>query len=138
VTILLASRLSPSVVFDLIPEPRRALVEEASHPSQQLVLGYWREPLERPADEVQSRFTETFSHITVPYSAIFGDRVEPDYRRWLSGVVPQARIVEFPDSGHFPHLVDPVRAARVIRELAASAADAPGAFAEGRFLNVYP
>lgn len=107
---------------DLIPKPRRTLVEGASNPNQRLVLGYWREARELPVDELQARLTGTFSRIKVPYTAIFGARVGQDYRQWLSKVVPQARIVEFPGSGHFPHLVDPSRTAAVIKELADSTA----------------
>jgi hypothetical protein len=41
-----------SMHIELLPESARQLVRSSCHPRQDLVLGYWREVLERPIDEL--------------------------------------------------------------------------------------
>lgn len=103
---------------DLIPQERRSLVTDASRPDRELVLGYWREALELPVEELQQRLTDAFRHITVPFTAVFGNEVAPEYRAWVAELVPQCRILEFPGVGHFPHLVNPGSFAHVVAALA--------------------
>jgi len=109
--------------IDLIPDQHRHLVEESSNPRQEIVLGYWHEALEVPPTELQERLLERVHRIQVPFTAIFGKDVEPDYRAWLSGSVPQCNVIVFPNAGHFPHLVDPDRFANEVRALADKAFD---------------
>jgi pimeloyl-ACP methyl ester carboxylesterase len=104
--------------IELIPESRRHLVQGATPPRQDVVLGYWREILDTPPTELQDRFIEVLRRIDAPFTSIFGEEVELDYRTWFSGIVPQGEIDVYPNCGHFPHLVDPDRFADQIRAVA--------------------
>lgn len=105
--------------IDLIPPPRRSLVQRTSDPPQEMVLGYWREALDLSPEDVQEELDATWRRIAVPFTAIFGDQVDSNYRSWLSAVVPQCKIVELAHAGHFPHLVDPERLAQEVRRFTA-------------------
>jgi pimeloyl-ACP methyl ester carboxylesterase len=102
----------------LIPEPQRALVESASSPRQDVVLGYWREVFDDGPAVLQALLEKFAANVDVPFSAVFGDDVEPDYRAWLQPFVPQCNVVVFPHSGHFPHLVEIDLFAEEIRAVA--------------------
>jgi len=104
--------------IELIPASRRELVQGATVPRQDIVLGYWREILDTPPAELQDRFTAVLRRVDAPFTSVFGEDVESEYRAWFSGIVPQGKIVVFPNSGHFPHLVDPDRFADQIRAVA--------------------
>lgn len=104
--------------IDLIPESRRALIESASNPRQDVVLGYWREAFDTPPAVLQAFLLKFVANIEVPFSAVFGDDVQPDYRSWLRPVAPQCEIVVFPNSGHFPHLVEVEGFAAEVRAVA--------------------
>jgi pimeloyl-ACP methyl ester carboxylesterase len=41
--------------------------------------------------------------------ALHGSDPGAGYMAWLSDVIPQARLEVWPDEGHYPHLVEPVR-----------------------------
>jgi pimeloyl-ACP methyl ester carboxylesterase len=102
----------------LIPEERRMFVLEASNPRQEIVLGYWglasNESPATPA-EIERQIAAAASRIKSPFTAIFGEDVDLEYRDWLSKYAPHCRIVVFPNAGHFPHLVNPERFAEEIR-----------------------
>lgn len=108
--------------IDLIPQPQRALVESASNPRQDVVLGYWREGFESIPGELQLLLNKFARNIGVPFCAIFGDEPEPDYREWLQPLVPHCDVVVFPNAGHFPHLVDIDRFAGELRAVAGQSA----------------
>jgi hypothetical protein len=102
----------------LFPSRRRALVESASNPRQDIALGYWREVFDDGPAVLQALLEKFAANVDVPCSAVFGDDVEPDYRAWLRPFVPQCNVVSFPQSGHFPHLVEIDRFAEEIRAVA--------------------
>jgi pimeloyl-ACP methyl ester carboxylesterase len=104
--------------IDLIPEPQRALVESASNPRQEIVLGYWREAFDTPAAVLQAILFKFAANIDAPFTAIFGDEVASDYRAWLGPIAPHCKFVALPNSGHFPQLVEIDRFAAEVRALA--------------------
>jgi pimeloyl-ACP methyl ester carboxylesterase len=107
--------------IDLIPEERRMLVTEASNPRQQIVLGYWgmtSNELQMPPAEMAKLMIEGLRRIKCPFTAIFGEDVDAEYRAWVSAIIPQYKIVVFPNAGHFPHLVDPDRFAEEVKATA--------------------
>jgi pimeloyl-ACP methyl ester carboxylesterase len=105
-------QLRASMHFELVPAERRALIEAPGVPSRELALGYWDDLLTRPQLELRSLFEQMLEKLRssrMPYHLIAGSDPGDDYRTWLAEVLPQARITVYPNSGHFPHLVDPQR-----------------------------
>jgi pimeloyl-ACP methyl ester carboxylesterase len=59
----------------------------------------------------------------IPMLVIWGDRdpiVPPAHAETVRRRVPSARVEVFPDAGHWPHLADPERFARVLLEFIAT------------------
>ena len=114
-------QFAASMHVELLPASAQELVRSTSNPRQDLVLGYWREVLERPANETAERASEGLAALrtaNVPYLIVAGSEPEPDYRQWLDETLPQAVITVLPDSGHFPHLAHPDRFAECLAETA--------------------
>jgi pimeloyl-ACP methyl ester carboxylesterase len=110
-------QFAASMDVELLPASAQELVRSTSNPRQDLVLGYWREVLERPANETAERASEGLAALrtaNVPYLIVAGSEPEPDYRQWLDEALPQAVITVLPDSGHFPHLAHPDRFAEYL------------------------
>lgn len=106
-----------SMHIELLPASAQQLLRSTSTPRQELVLGYWREVLDRPASEVTDQMTAGLAALratAVPYLIVAGSEPEPGYRQWLGEVLPQAAITVLPDSGHFPHLAYPGRFAELL------------------------
>lgn len=111
------ARFEASMHAELLPPAGRALVSSTSHPSQQLVVGYWRDALERSPEELGAWAGDVLADVrarNVPYLVVSGAEVDPDYRRWLGDVLPQAEIAVWPESGHFPHVAHPERFAQIL------------------------
>ena len=81
------------------------------------MLGYWREVLEQPPNELAERTSAGLVALRtadVPYLIVAGSDPDPEYRRWLDDFLPQAVIIVLPGSGHFPHLAHPDRFAECL------------------------
>jgi pimeloyl-ACP methyl ester carboxylesterase len=101
-----------SMHIELLSEDAQNLVRSASRPSQDLVLGYWREVLELPIDELAERTSAGIGMVRaalVPYLVVAGADLEPDDQRWLREMLPDATLTVWEGSGHFPHLAYPDR-----------------------------
>jgi len=99
-----------SMHIELLPESAQDLVRSTCHPRQELVLGYWRELLERPVDELVDLAATALAAVRaagVPYLVVAGDALEPGYQQWLNEMLPQVSVTVWPGSGHFPHLAHP-------------------------------
>lgn len=117
-----------SMHIELLPQSAQNLVRSTCNPRQDLVLGYWREALERPVDELADRATAgltTLRAADVPYLVVAGDDLEPDYQQWLNEMLPQATVTVWPASGHFPHLAHPDLFAQCLAATAHWPDDAP-------------
>jgi pimeloyl-ACP methyl ester carboxylesterase len=115
-------RFEADVGIELLEPAVRRLLRSSRNLWQDLVTGYWRELLDRPAGEPAMRINGWLAAVRaskLPYLVIAGHDAGPDYRDWLSRALPQARITIWPGAGHFPHLVQPGDFAR---SLAATAA----------------
>lgn len=80
-------------------------------------MGYWHDVLERSPEELGAWAADVMANVrarNVPYLVVSGAEVDPDYRRWLGEVLPQAEIVVWPESGHFPHVAHPERFAQIL------------------------
>ena len=106
-----------SMHVELLPEAGQELVRSSSQPRQDLVLGYWREVLDRPAGELADTIRAGLAAVRaagVPYLVVAGDDLQASYREWLTEVLPQATVTVWPGSGHFPHIAHPGRFARCL------------------------
>ena len=120
-------RFAASMHMELLPESAQRLVRASSHPRQDLVLGYWREILEQPVEELVDRATKGLASLRaagLPYLVVAGGELDPDYERWLHRMLPQATVTVWPGSGHFPHLAHPDRFAECLAATARWPVDA--------------
>lgn len=112
--------------LELLPSPARNLVESNSRPSQDLVLSYWQTVLDRPTEEFQSIVDDSLVQIGrrgLPYVLVLGGELPAEVRDRLRGLLPDVRILDWPGTGHFPHLARPGEFA----ELLAATASWPAA-----------
>ena len=101
-----------SMHVELLPDAGQELVRSSCRPRQDLVLGYWREVLDRPAGELADLVGATLAAVRgarVPYHVVAGDDLQAGYRKWLTEMLPQATVAVWPGSGHFPHIAHPGR-----------------------------
>lgn len=98
----------------LLPEDARRLVARCWHPRPPSVLGYWDALLQRPAEDVDAGLESALRAVRAPYLAVHGTEPEPGYAAWLSACAPDAELVVFPGTGHFPHLARPAEFARLL------------------------
>jgi pimeloyl-ACP methyl ester carboxylesterase len=106
-----------SMHTELLPEAAQELVRSSSQPRQDLVLAYWREVLDQPAGELAAfaaTLLDAVRHADVPYLVVAGADLDPEYRAWLSKMLPRAAVTVWPASGHFPHLAHPARFAECL------------------------
>lgn len=83
---------------------------------QDVVLGTWESMFTSSQQDLDAMVDQLAGAITVPYLAIHGDNPGDEYATWLTGLVPTATVEVWPDHGHYPHLVDPTRFARRLRD----------------------
>lgn len=110
--------LVASMHFELLPAQAQDLLRATCRPTQELVLAYWRDALDRPVGELTGQLKAELSALrtaSVPYHVFSGHEPEPAYRQWLADSLPQATMSVWPDSGHFPHLAHPDRFADCLK-----------------------
>ena len=110
-----------SMQMDRVPDEHRELIRAGDHASQQVVLSYQADLLERPLAEVageRDRGLDRLRAMELPYLAIFGDPIDPAERTWYAEALPQARVEVWPVGHHFPQLADPRRFADRLVEFA--------------------
>jgi pimeloyl-ACP methyl ester carboxylesterase len=108
--------------IELVPDPHRELLRAGEHGSQQVVLSYQSDLLDRPLDEVVRWRDAGLSRVRragTPYLTLHTSPVDPDERAWLSERLPQTEFVVWPVGHHFPHLADPRRFAALLSGFAA-------------------
>jgi pimeloyl-ACP methyl ester carboxylesterase len=101
-----------SMHMEVLPATARDLLRPASSVRQDVVAGYWREGMDRPAAELAADVEAALAKIRANgtrYLFIAGHEVEPGYRDWLSQQLPQAVVEVWPASDHFPQLAHPAR-----------------------------
>lgn len=92
-----------------LPASERARLDALASPEQDVVLGVWDAVFDSTAEELDALAAELLSGIRVPYLAIHGSDPGTEYVEWLLALIGNARVEVWPDSGHYPHLVDPAR-----------------------------
>ena len=99
-----------SMHMELLPPEGQELLRSTMDASQELVLGYWREILDRPAQQITAFAADGLAALrkaNVPYLVVAGQDPEPTYRRWLEEKLPQASVEIVAGSGHFPQVAHP-------------------------------
>lgn len=99
-----------SMHIELLPPEGQELLRSMMDARQELVLGYWREVLERPVEEIAAAAAvghAALREANVPYLVVAGQALEPGYARWLEAALPQASVEVVAGSGHFPHVAHP-------------------------------
>jgi pimeloyl-ACP methyl ester carboxylesterase len=107
-----------SMRMDLLTETQRGFLHE--RPSQELVLAYQADLLERPLDEVVRWRDEGMARVRragTPYLVLQANPVDPQEQAFLLEQLPQAEIVVWPVGHHFPHLADAARFAGLLSTL---------------------
>ncbi|GAA1310025.1 alpha/beta fold hydrolase [Pseudonocardia xinjiangensis] len=105
---------------ELLPADAQDLVRSTSRARQQVVLGYWSQLLTQPTAELTAMIEQETAALRAsgaPYLYITGDEPKPGYARWFGEHLPAATVEVWAHSGHFPHLVDPQRFARLLAGL---------------------
>jgi pimeloyl-ACP methyl ester carboxylesterase len=96
-----------SMHIELLPRLAQELLQSARYRRQDLITGYWRELLDRPLGVLAGNADAWLAAVRaakMPYLFAAGHEVEPEYRDWLTHMLPQASVTVWPCSGHFPHL----------------------------------
>lgn len=103
--------------IDLLPPAARDMVDNATTPRQDLLLGYWDEVLTTPAEVLAEQRTRELGVIRdrgIAYHYVSGVEVEATYRTWLETASPDVTVTVIPGSGHFPHLARPRAVAEIL------------------------
>jgi pimeloyl-ACP methyl ester carboxylesterase len=121
-------KFAASMQIERLPESAQDLLRSTCQPRQELVLGYWRELLERPIDELVDLAAASLTAVRdagVPYLVVAGNALESGYQQWLTEMLPQVKIAVWPGSGHFPHLAHPDRFAESLAATSRSTVETP-------------
>lgn len=95
--------------LDQVPQPRRSQILASQQMRPEIVLGYWDELARADADAIQRRIEQETRQITCPYLAVFGRSLAAAERDYMADRIAALQITDWPDSGHFVHLVDTER-----------------------------
>jgi pimeloyl-ACP methyl ester carboxylesterase len=101
-------------IADLPPEAR-TIVETATDPRPDLLIGYWDEILHGTDDEIRAAREADLRAISdrgVAYHWVTSGEPPTSYRNWLTSLAPKAAITVLSGS-HFPHLAYPAETARL-------------------------
>jgi pimeloyl-ACP methyl ester carboxylesterase len=102
---------------ELLPPDARELVEATCNPRQDIVVGYWSMIFERPTEEITAMIDESAVRVAasgVPYVLVAGHPLPDPVMGWMRERIPQADVMVWEGTGHFPHLADPDRFAEVL------------------------
>jgi pimeloyl-ACP methyl ester carboxylesterase len=93
-----------------VPAEHRPLLAVADDASQEVVLAYQADLLDRPLDDVVAWRDAGVARVAkagTPYVALHATPQHPEEVRWMGERLPQAEIVVWPVGHHFPHLDRP-------------------------------
>ncbi|MHB8334383.1 MAG: alpha/beta fold hydrolase [Acidimicrobiales bacterium] len=90
--------------------------------NQRAVLGIWSTIFDLDAAGLDVLVDSITRPIGAPYLALHGSPLLTHYESWLAERVATARLIEWPERGHLPHLVEPDRFVALIQRVAAASA----------------
>ena len=111
------AQFEASMGIGLLPQDTQDLLQSARYVRQDLVTGYWREVLDEPPGELARKTADGLAAVRdakLPYLFVAGHDPGPEYLAWMNLELPQAEVVTWPGSGHFPHLARPGRFAELL------------------------
>ena len=101
------------MIFDsmvgALPPDEAARIAALRRPDQDVVLGVWNAILQSAAEDLDATVEGLLGAVTVPYLSLHGIDPGEGYTTWLRRMMPSATVEVWPDQGHYPHLVQPVR-----------------------------
>lgn len=92
-----------------LPRRERQRLDSIRRPERKVVMGTWAAVLESSVEELDTMMASMVSAVDVPYLAIHGLEPGDDYVDWLHEVLASGTVAEWPETGHYPHLLDPDR-----------------------------
>jgi pimeloyl-ACP methyl ester carboxylesterase len=102
-----------NAMFDAMEGPmspaEKARLRALRRADQQVVLAIWSPVLESSADDLDALVRSFAGQVKVPYLALHGSDPGSGYAAWLADVIGGATVEVWPDEGHYPHLVEPLR-----------------------------
>ena len=107
--------------LDDVSDTVRAFVEATSRPRPEVVIPAWNDLLTRSTAELDALIAGAARAIRtsgIPVAAVFGRPVSPEEIAWDQANLPDARLLVWPGSGHFPHLAYPLRFAELLASTA--------------------
>lgn len=111
---------------DALPESEKARLRtfrESAH--QDVVLALWEPLLTQTPEELTAMVEALLPAVRVPYLALHGTDLGPDYAEWITGLIPTATVETWDGLGHWLHLIERERFVARVRAFTA-AADAAG------------
>ncbi len=111
------AQFEASMGIGLLPQGAQDLLQSHRYVRQDLVTGYWRDAIDRPADELAQQVADGLTAVRdakLPYLFVAGHDPGQEYLGWLTEALPQAEVTVWPGSGHFPHLAYPGRFAELL------------------------
>lgn len=101
------------MIFDAmngpLPPDEVDRVRSLRRPVQDVVMAIWGTVFDSTPAELDATVAALAGAVTVPYLALHGLEPGDGYAEWLCSLVPTAVVEEWPDHGHYPHLMDPDR-----------------------------
>src|SRR5581483_6583966 len=113
-----------SFQLERVPSRYRELLQAGADASQEVVLAYQADLLERPLADVVRRRDDGLRKLRVartPYVSLHTNPPDPADERWLVERLPQAEVAVWPVGHHFPQLAHPARLATLLVGLAEAA-----------------
>jgi pimeloyl-ACP methyl ester carboxylesterase len=118
------SRFQASFGLDLVAAAHRPLLAAGERPSQEVVLAYQADLLERPAEEVvrwRDGAVAAVAAAGIPYVSLHANPPDPEDVRWFEARLPQAEVLVWPVRHHFPHLARPAEFADLVARVGVTA-----------------
>jgi pimeloyl-ACP methyl ester carboxylesterase len=106
---------------ELLPPAAQEIARTTCRPRHEVVLGYWQDAIDQPVEWVGENVAYILGQLRekhLPYVIVPGDALDPAYAEWLDEMLPEARVIVFPNSGHFPHLANPAAFAQILVDTA--------------------
>jgi pimeloyl-ACP methyl ester carboxylesterase len=106
--------------IERLPPEMQNLVRAGTHPTADLLLGYWSELLENNDDQIAKQRASDLAAIAarrIPYHFVTSSEPPQPYLNWMTTLLPTLKVTVIPGGSHFPHLADPESTARLILAL---------------------
>jgi pimeloyl-ACP methyl ester carboxylesterase len=109
------NRMLANMGIDALPDEARKIVETATTPRQDLLLGYWDDILRHTDEEVnrqRQQELEAIGERGIAYRWVSSYQPPQEHLQWLNAILPVQ--VDVVPGSHFPHLSSPSTVADLI------------------------